>query len=444
MSASSAASSAAASTTAASTSGAAAAPAADPAASLLTQAAEGLSTSASSVVDGAMDVVVPQLTSLYGALDPDSSWHTAPRLAQLALDWVHTSTGLPWWACIAVLTFGARLALSPLSVMQHKATTGLARATPHLKELKEHHSQVADAYGGAPLPLKVTMEQAAEIEAMTNKYGAKNAMLKTFGPALCSAPIFISFFVGLRAFAHVDPTFCTGGMAWFSNLAELDPYGLLSVVNGCMIAGTVYLNSEGVQRQGEMSNIMRKVMYGFAFLSVPLTAKMIPAGVLVYWITSSVTLMAQGQLLRAKPVRGLLGIPDMPPPAPNAFNAPPAKHVEELKIKWNQDRRNAAAAAAAAAAQGASAAPAQAQDQSVPINPFSRATMNMDRTTQMQMREAREAAEAAAAEPAKNPLAASSASATYTPPPPPPAGKQKRKPQKSIAGNNNANTNRKR
>ena len=78
----------------------------------------------------------------------DGSWHASPSLApysdlpsdiptttamgstpvdaaMAALDALHSSTHLPWWALIPLATVGLRTALLPIAVYQIKATSSL-------------------------------------------------------------------------------------------------------------------------------------------------------------------------------------------------------------------------------------------------------------------------------------------------------------------------------
>ena len=46
--------------------------------------------------------------------------HTVVQSTAHALDWVHTTSGLPWWASIPLCTLAMRLALMPISLRQAK------------------------------------------------------------------------------------------------------------------------------------------------------------------------------------------------------------------------------------------------------------------------------------------------------------------------------------
>ena len=236
------------------------------------------------------------LTSLYPALDPDSWLHIIPMWFQTGLEWIHSHTGLPWVGSIMLTILAARTMMLPLHIMQAKASAGGIAAQPELFKLQQAHAAVAAQYAqiGQVLPLKLKLEQDAAVAALNSKYGANYKILKMMGPGIMSMPLFISFFVALRAMGHVDPTFCTGGVLWFQNLAELDSTYALPVINACVIAATAWVNSRFVvAQQTTLTRFMTKFMYVMAVLSLPFSALNMPAGVIVYWITNGLILMVR-------------------------------------------------------------------------------------------------------------------------------------------------------
>ena len=253
-----------------------------------------------------------ELTSFAGPLDPDSYWHTLPRLAQTALEHVHSLTGLPWWASILVLTLGLRLAIVPLSVGQARATTANAIMRPELAKLSEERQTLEAAYAKVkqPMPKEVAAGHAKKMQALFKQY--KTNPLSVLKMPVVTAPIFISMFWGLRSFAHVDPTFCTGGIGPWVNLAELDPTYVLPVLNGALMMLTVHLNSESMQQPGTAAATMKKVMYGVAIMTVPFTATQMPVAVLMYWLCTNLFVLVLGRLLKWQPVRDIFSIPPMP------------------------------------------------------------------------------------------------------------------------------------
>ena len=53
------------------------------------------------------------------------------------LEWVHTASGLPWWASIPACTLGMRLALLPISLRQAKLVRTLYMVYREAAELTD-------------------------------------------------------------------------------------------------------------------------------------------------------------------------------------------------------------------------------------------------------------------------------------------------------------------
>lgn len=57
---------------------------------------------------------------------------------QGGMEALHSFTGLPWWATIAVTTVAVRTSLFPFSVIQARHTERLMKARPELATLRQH------------------------------------------------------------------------------------------------------------------------------------------------------------------------------------------------------------------------------------------------------------------------------------------------------------------
>jgi len=229
------------------------------------------------------------------------------------LSWIHSTTGLPWWASIILATVSIRCCfVHPLATGQLKAMIGMQRATPELKAQTEKYQADVAAFTkqGRSMPVDMSVEHRAQLAEIKNKYGM--SVFNQFRSALISMPVFLSFFWGLKAMAHKDPSFCTGGLSFhtplgtvdWTNLAELDPTYLLPLANGLGIALSIHLNSEN------QPQTFRKFFIGAAVIVVPLlTANAVPVGVFFYWLTQSAFLILQGRALHQRSVRKFFGIP---------------------------------------------------------------------------------------------------------------------------------------
>ena len=75
----------------------------------------------------------------------------------------------------------------------------------------------------------------AETAALYAAHGTSPARI--FLPALAQAPVFISFFWGLRNLAEVRPGASEGGALWFPDLGASDPTYALPLLSTCLMAG---------------------------------------------------------------------------------------------------------------------------------------------------------------------------------------------------------------
>jgi membrane protein insertase Oxa1/YidC/SpoIIIJ len=102
-----------------------------------------------------------------------------------------------------------------------------------------------------------------------------------------------------------EPSFATGGALWFTDLVAPDPTRLLPILS----AGTWLANVEmGAGLHYEAWPMTRLAARLGAVAFIPL-AETVPAGVLVFWLTSNLFALARGGVLRLNAVRRALAIP---------------------------------------------------------------------------------------------------------------------------------------
>jgi YidC/Oxa1 family membrane protein insertase len=310
---------------------------------------------------GGFDVPVPEveLTSFAPALNPDNPLTMLPELMQEGLLWLHNTTALPWWGCIMLLTVTARTLLFPLAISQFRASAGQQLAQPELHALDDEFAKVQAAYAkvGQMVPMHVNAEQQARRSAIMKKNGA--SLMGTLKMALVQVPLFMSFFWGMRSMAHVDPSFCWGGVQLgpfdWTNLAELDPTYVLPFVNAAVQLTVARLNSENAPAN------MKKFTYAMVAFSLLFTVTQVPVGVLVYWITQNIFIVIQGQILRQESVKKRFNIPiiNLTPEQKAENAARQAAQMSKLMdmFKGNKGKSTAASAAPATVSHAPSSNP---------------------------------------------------------------------------------------
>ena len=154
--------------------------------------------------------------------------------------------------------------------------------------------------------------------------------LKGFISPLVQAPIFISFFIGLRKMAAAPvESLTTGGGLWFPDLTQGDPYHVLPIIASATMLATIevrsalpiaveprgqagssalpplQLGSEGAQAQQKM---IRNIFRVLCVAMIPITWDF-PTAVFCYWVTSNTFSLAQLSLMKIPVIRDALKIP---------------------------------------------------------------------------------------------------------------------------------------
>lgn len=219
-------------------------------------------------------------------------WVQVKELILEALKALYAITG-DYGLAIILLTVGMRVALLPLTIKQTKSMYELQRIQPKIKELQRKYK-----------------DDKEKLQEETLKFYQENKV-NPFGgclPLLLQMPVFIALFSVLRTEfpAYLDTLSAPAREAaqrfWIilpnltlmpqdvfndSGLVAALPYLLLVVLFGL----SVWLPQQlmpGDKQQKQMGFFMAIMMLWFGWIS--------PAGVLVYWVTSSVLGIAQQQV----------------------------------------------------------------------------------------------------------------------------------------------------
>jgi YidC/Oxa1 family membrane protein insertase len=119
---------------------------------------------------------------------------------------------------------------------------------------------------------------------------------------------FASFFFGLKAMGEHYPTWSQGGTAWFTDLSTLDTTYVLPVITAVTFLATT--EAAAVDSTDPKSAQMRMAMRALSVAMLPISATM-PAGVLMYWITTNTFGTVQGLLMKQSAVRQALNLPPL-------------------------------------------------------------------------------------------------------------------------------------
>jgi YidC/Oxa1 family membrane protein insertase len=224
------------------------------------------------------------------------------------------SIGLGWGLAIVGLTLLVRLCTLPLVVRQFRSQRELRKHMPQLRELQQRHKQD-----------KARLQQ--ELQAYYREHGINP--LAAFVPLLVQIPVFISLYYLMRHDVK-NGLFGDAGMLFIPHLTE-KPHGavlvaLVMTYLASQIAGSLIATRT-------MQGGQRGLMLALPLLFVGIVARF-PAGLAVYWITTSLWTLGQQVAfwrLGAGAVpelagAGTLAAPPPPPePAPASSVARPRK-----------------------------------------------------------------------------------------------------------------------
>ncbi|KAI9351136.1 60Kd inner membrane protein-domain-containing protein [Zopfochytrium polystomum] len=228
---------------------------------------------------------------------------TPVGLIEATLELVHVSTGLPWWGTIVATTVLARILLFPVVVKTQTVGAKMQNLRPVLGPLQEKMTQAHKAGNHAEAKRLVTQLSA------TYKANGMNPLSGLWG--LTQAPVFMSFFFGLRAMAELPvPGFETGGILWFKDLTVADPTYLLPIVATTTMLVVLEAGMAAQASSGSQARTMKNVFRFMTVIFIPLMASM-PAGVFMYWVSSNFFTLLQFWILRQPTVRGWLNIPEV-------------------------------------------------------------------------------------------------------------------------------------
>ena len=265
-----------------------------------------------------------------------SNHHWLPvKTVQFLLDFVHLSTGLPWWASIVAATLLVRVTLLPLAVSQYRNGARMTVMRPEMTRVTEDFKRRMQSEGGVSMAERLQHKQ--RMQGLMLKYRCNP--LKSLVMPLVLAPVFISFFSAIQSMQELHPSFHSGGLAHVMDLGAADPYWVLPVLNAVTMLVPMELlpDPNGVPEKDRQR--MKLVFRVVAVLFIVLGQSM-PAGLFVYWIASNTVTIFQQAILRSPTVRRALDIPDVSTVAP----------MENSPLDFLFGKKSAAAAAAGATA----------------------------------------------------------------------------------------------
>ncbi|XP_014219856.1 mitochondrial inner membrane protein OXA1L [Copidosoma floridanum] len=252
------------------------------------------------------------------------SWYPS-GMVQQALEYLHVSGSLPWWACIMASTVFIRTMMFPVVIRMQRYAARMNNVQPEMQFIQ---AQLTDArrMGDNYEVMRLTNELLTFMKE-NNIDPRKNAWLP-----LLQAPIFISFYMGLRGMVNVPvESMKEGGLWWFSDLTIPDPYFLLPLLTSSTLFITLEMGTDTL-KVGNMG-FLKYVLRAIPVVMFPFIIKF-EAGILCYWVSTNLFSLVQVAVLRRPKVRAYFDIPELIKHDTKKLPIARKNFVEGFKDSW--------------------------------------------------------------------------------------------------------------
>src|SRR3954470_20999323 len=183
------------------------------------------------------------------------------------------SIGLGWGLAIVGLTVLVRVCTLPLVVRQFRAQRELRRHMPEMRALQQRHKDDRETL-------------TREMQAYYREHGINP--LSAFAPLLIQIPVFISLYYLMRHDVK-NGLFGDSGLLFIPHLTQ-KPHG--AVLVGLILTYLTSQLTSSLIATRSMQGGQRGLMLALPLLFVGIVARF-PAGLAVYWITTSLWTLGQ-------------------------------------------------------------------------------------------------------------------------------------------------------
>ncbi|XP_055687599.1 mitochondrial inner membrane protein OXA1L [Lutzomyia longipalpis] len=222
-------------------------------------------------------------------------------MVQQCMEYLHIGLDIPWWGVIAIGTVVVRTLIFPLVLV---AQRNAAKMNNHLPQLQVLQMKMSEARQSGN-----QIESARYAQEMMQFMKDKEMNpLKNMIVPLAQAPLFISFFMGLRGMANAPvASMREGGLFWFTDLTVCDPFYLLPILTSATMYLTIEMGTDAAKLSSQNMQTMRYVLRALPLVILPFTVNF-PAAILTYWACSNFISLVQVGFLRIPRVRNYFRI----------------------------------------------------------------------------------------------------------------------------------------
>nr|CAD7430370.1 unnamed protein product [Timema monikensis] len=224
---------------------------------------------------------------------------TPVGIVQNCMEYLHIGLDLPWWASIALGTVVVRVIMFPLVIAAQRNAAKMNNNLPQLQILQ--------------------MKMSEARQSGNQLDGKLHELL---------APLFISFFMGLRGMSNVPvESMRTGGLFWFTDLTVPDQYYLLPLITSATLYLTIELGTDSARLGSTNMQTMRYVLRALPLCILPFIINF-PGAILCYWVSTNFI------SLRIPAVRQYFNIEPLVAHTADSLPVKPKGFVTGLKDSW--------------------------------------------------------------------------------------------------------------
>ncbi|ALC44100.1 CG6404 [Drosophila busckii] len=248
-------------------------------------------------------------------------------MVQNCMEFVHCTWDIPWWGTIAIGTAIVRTIIFPLVILAQRNSAKMNNNMPQMQLLQMKMTEARQS--GNALE---SARYAQEMMVFMKEKGVNP--LKNMIVPLAQAPLFISFFMGLRQMANTPvDSMRDGGLFWFTDLTMADPFYILPVITSATLYLTIEIGTDSARLSAANMNTMKYVLRALPLVIFPFTMNF-PAAILTYWACSNFISLGQVALLRVPAVRDYFKIEKLLTHAPSSLPKKKKGFVGGMKESW--------------------------------------------------------------------------------------------------------------
>ncbi|KDR14241.1 mitochondrial inner membrane protein OXA1L [Zootermopsis nevadensis] len=248
-------------------------------------------------------------------------------IVQNCMEYLHIGCDLPWWISIVIGTAVVRILIFPIVIMSQRNSAKMSNNLPQLQVLQLKMTEARQT--GNQLEAARYAQELSSFMKEKDLNPFKNIVVP-----LAQAPLFISFFMGLRGMANVPvESMRTGGLFWFSDLTVPDQYYLMPIITSFTMWITIEVGTDTAKLSAANLQTMKYVLRAMPVFILPFTVGF-PGAILMYWVSTNFISLVQVGFLRIPAVREFFKIEKMVTHTPDSLPVKPKGFVKGLQESW--------------------------------------------------------------------------------------------------------------